>query len=151
MGVFAKKFKAEIGTFISFLISSGFVLASKESWAPLAPILGLIISLLICKALISRSINSEKKDVNLQSNSVQAEMLQALKIISESQEKTGNSNAFSKLASNLEENLIRLFDHKMKTINDGLAKVKQLESENDEIERDLASSISELIKSQSKN
>ncbi|MEH6401696.1 hypothetical protein [Pantoea sp. Haah2121] len=148
MGVFAKKFKAEIGAGISFLISMGLVLTSKESWTPAAPILGLIISLLFCKALISRSIKSEKNNVNLQSDLVQSEMLSALKMISDSQEKTGNSNSFSKLTSILEENLIKLFENKMKSISDGLAKVKELESENEEIERDLTSSLEKLIKSQ---
>ena len=148
MGVFAKKFKAEIGAGISFLISAVLVLTSKESWSPAAPILGLIISLLICKLLISRSITSEKNNVNIQSDLVQSDMLAALKIISESQEKTGNTSAFSKLASSLEENLITLFENKMKSISDGMNRVKELEAESEEIERDLASSVSELIKSQ---
>lgn len=147
MGVFAKKFKAEIGALLSFLISLLFVSASKESWSPTAPILGFLLSLLICKFLIKLSIRVEKGKINSQSESAKQNMLDALKIISETKGKTGDNNSFSKLSSKIEENLISLFDNEMKTINDGLDKVKKLESESEDLDKDIEESVRSLIKS----
>jgi len=147
MGVFAKKFKAEIGALLSFLISLLFVSASKESWSPTAPILGFLLSLLICKFLIKHSIRVEKGKINSQSESAKQNMLDALKIISETKGKTGDNNSFSKLSSKIEENLISLFDNEMKTINDGLDKVKKLESESEDLDKDIEESVRSLIKS----
>lgn len=148
MGVFAKKFKAEIGAAISFIISTVLVLASKESWSPIAPVIGLLISLSICKLLISKSIKAEKENINSQSDSAQADMLNALKIISENQGNGADSNAFSKLASKLEDNLIQLYDNKMKSIEDSIDKVKKLESENEEVDNEILSSVRKAMNNQ---